>query len=107
MNMRNDIIERKEEILQWINEGQSKASMARELKCKPETLNRYLNLWNIEYDGNQSGKGTTKVSNNFVASYLKKVIKNINVNVVEILNGWANPFHLKFIIKMVTAIIIH
>lgn len=61
--MRNDIIERKEEILQWINEGQSKASMARELKCKPETLNRYLNLWNIEYDGNQSGKGQTKQSN--------------------------------------------
>ena len=63
MNMRNDIIERKEEILQWINEGQSKASMARELKCKPETLNRYLEIWGITYNGNQSGKGTTKINN--------------------------------------------
>ena len=61
--MRNDIIERKEEILQWINEGRSKANMARELKCKPETLNRYLETWGIIYNGNQSGKGITKVSN--------------------------------------------
>ena len=61
--MRNDIIERKEEILQWINEGQSKASMAYKLNCKPETLNRYLKNWGITYNGNQSGKGTTKVSN--------------------------------------------
>ena len=63
MNMRNDIIERKEEILQWINKGQSKASMARELNCKPETLNRYLENWGITYNGNQSGKGTIKTSN--------------------------------------------
>ena len=61
--MRNDIIERKEEILQWIENGKSKASMARELQCKPETLNRYLLSWGIVYEGNQGGKGGTKTSN--------------------------------------------
>ena len=32
--MRTDIIERKNEILQWIEENQSKAFIARELQCK-------------------------------------------------------------------------
>ena len=63
MKMRNDIIERKNEILQWIDENQSKAQMARELHCKPETLNRYLQMWGITYEGNMSGKGMTKQSN--------------------------------------------
>ena len=61
--MRNDIIERKNEILQWIDENQPKAVIARELQCKKETLDRYLKLWGIEYHGNQSGKGMTKNSN--------------------------------------------
>ena len=55
--MRTDIIERKSEIEQWIAENQSKAFMCRELKCKPETLNSYLKKLNIEYSGNQGGKG--------------------------------------------------
>lgn len=58
--MRTDILESKELILQWINEGKSKAFMSSELHCKQETLNRYLKLMNIEYNGNQSGKGTHK-----------------------------------------------
>lgn len=61
--MRTDIIERKDEILQWIEENQSKAFIARELQCKQETLNRYLQSWGIEYSGNQSGKGTNKSNN--------------------------------------------
>ena len=36
------ILERKEEILQWISENQSKAYIAKQLSCKPETLSRYL-----------------------------------------------------------------
>lgn len=55
--MRTDIIERKSEIEQWIAENQSKAFICRELKCKPETLNSYLKKLNIEYSGNQGGKG--------------------------------------------------
>ena len=59
--MRTDILERKEDILQWIEENQSKAFMAKELHCKQETLNNYLKKMGIEYSGNQSGKGFTKV----------------------------------------------
>ncbi len=58
--MRNDIVERKNEILQWIEENQSKAQMARQLACKQETLTKYLRSWGIDYAGNQSGKGQTK-----------------------------------------------
>lgn len=62
--LRTDILERKEEILQWIKTNQSKAFMCRELKCKPETLNSYLKKMEIEYTGNQGGKGI-KTSNQY------------------------------------------
>ncbi len=55
--MRNDILERKEDILKWIEEHQSKAFICRELHCKPDTLNSYLSKMGIEYSGNQGGKG--------------------------------------------------
>ena len=58
--MRSDILEQKQQILQWISENQSKAFIAKQLNCKPETLNRYLALMEIDYKGNQSGKGMTK-----------------------------------------------
>ena len=60
--MRNDILEKKDQILQWISENKSKAFMARELKCNPKTINSILEKLNIEYNGNQSGKGTSKPS---------------------------------------------
>ena len=55
--MRTDILERKEDILKWIKENQSKAFICRELKCKQETLNSYLQKMGIAYSGNPSGKG--------------------------------------------------
>ena len=55
--MRTDILERKEEILQWINENQPKAFICKQLKCKAETLNSYLKQMGIEYAGNQGSKG--------------------------------------------------
>ena len=58
--MRNDILERKDEILRWISENRSKNSMAVELSCKPETLDKYLKKLGIEYNGNQGGKGKNK-----------------------------------------------
>ena len=64
--MRTDILERKEDILQWISENQSKAYMCRELKCKPETLNNYLDKMNIKYSGNQSGKGISKNNGKYI-----------------------------------------
>ena len=55
--MRTDILERKDDILKWIEQNQSKAFMCRELKCKQDTLNSYLKKMGIVYTGNQSGKG--------------------------------------------------
>ena len=52
--MRSDILERKQEILQWIEEGQSKAFICKQLRCKPETLNSYLDKMNIVYKGQQN-----------------------------------------------------
>ena len=61
--MRTDILDKKEEILQWIKEEQPKCYIAAQLKCKPETLNHYLKEMNIEYAGQQNKKGQQKGSN--------------------------------------------
>ena len=58
--LRTDILEKKEEILQWIEEKQSKAFIARELHCDSKTLNRYLEQMDIQYNGNQGSKGKTR-----------------------------------------------
>lgn len=55
--MRTDILERKNEILQWISEEQPKCYICQQLHCKPETLNSYLKKMNIEYAGQQTKKG--------------------------------------------------
>ncbi len=60
---RTDILERKEEILQWMNENLSKAEIARRLNCNVKTLSNVFKELNIEYTGNQSGKGQSKISN--------------------------------------------
>lgn len=41
-SMRNDIIDRKAEILTWIKENQSKAFICRQLHCRPSTLETAL-----------------------------------------------------------------
>ena len=82
--MRTDILDRKDEILKWIEENQSKAFISKELNCKQETLNRYLDLMGIKYDGNQAGKGLSK-SNGLKMSfdeYLKNS-KDIQTNKVR------------------------
>ena len=58
--MRNDILERKEEIKQWVAEGKTKAQMARELNCNPKTINSILKKLSLEYNGNQGSKGLSK-----------------------------------------------
>ena len=68
--MRTDILERKEEILQWIAEEQPKCYMCQQLNCKQETLNSYLKKMGIEYSGQQAKKGQQKGSNSYKpASY--------------------------------------
>lgn len=64
--MRTDLIERKEEILQWISENRSKAYMARELRCNPKTINPLLERLGITYSGNQSGKGFSKKTDKYI-----------------------------------------
>ena len=58
--MRTDILERKEEILQWIEEEQPKCYICQQLGCKQDTLNSYLKKMGIEYAGQQSKKGQYK-----------------------------------------------
>ena len=71
--MRTDIEQKKDLVLQWIEEGRTKASMSRELDCKPETLNRYLTKWGIDYQGNPGGKGIKKNRSKWtLVEYLEK-----------------------------------
>ena len=65
--MRSDILERKNEILDWISQNQSKAFICRQLKCKPETLNSYLKKMGIEYNGNQACKGLSKDNGRYMS----------------------------------------
>ena len=58
--MRKDILERREEILQWIREERSKRYICKQLACKPDTLNSYLKKMDIEYAGQQAKKGQYK-----------------------------------------------
>ena len=55
--MRNDILERREEIELWISQLQPKAKMCLELNCRPSTLDSYLKKLGISYKGNMGGKG--------------------------------------------------
>lgn len=71
--MRTDILARKEDILNWIKEEKPKSFIAAQLKCKPLTLNNYLEKMNIKYAGRQNwNKG--KTSNNYIPAqeYAKK-----------------------------------
>lgn len=54
--MRKDILLRKQEILKWIEETKPKAFICRQLKCKQETLDFWLNKMDIQYKGNQGLK---------------------------------------------------
>lgn len=55
--MRNDILRKKDQIAQWIKEGQYKVFMCRELQCQEHTLNRCLEKLGFDYKGNQCHKG--------------------------------------------------
>ena len=55
--MRKDILNRKEEILDWIKNNESKAFICSQLQCKPETLESYLKKFGVVYKGNMGLKG--------------------------------------------------
>lgn len=61
--MRNDILERKNEIIEWIKQNKPKAFICRQLQCKQDTLNLYLDKMDIVYTGNQGASGNKKAPN--------------------------------------------
>jgi 5-methylcytosine-specific restriction endonuclease McrA len=65
---RTDILERKDDILQWIQEERPKCYMCQKLHRKQETLNSYLQKMGIEYKGQQSKKGQQKGPNKYKPS---------------------------------------
>lgn len=72
--MRTDILEQKEEILQWIAEELTLYEIKTRLGCKYETLRAYLKRLNITYAGQQNRKGQHKGTNKYKDSsyYTKK-----------------------------------
>lgn len=66
--MRDDIMERKDEILQWIKEERPKSFICEQLMCRPETLNSYLKKLGIEYAGQQNKSGQQKGSNKYITA---------------------------------------
>lgn len=89
--MRTDILERKDEILQWIEEEQPKVFIAKQLGCKQETLNSYLKKMGIEYAGQQNKKGQQKGPNTYkpASEYLgtNKSIKSHELKLKLIKDG--------------------
>jgi Zn finger protein HypA/HybF involved in hydrogenase expression len=55
--MRTDILDRKQEIVDWIEDNQPKSFICKQLNCKPETLESYLRKFGITYRGNMGMKG--------------------------------------------------
>ena len=54
---RKDILEREQEIRQWVGENLPNAEIARRLNCKVDTLKSYYKRMGIEYSGNSARKG--------------------------------------------------
>jgi len=73
--MRDDILESKSQILQWINENRSKAYMCKQLHCKQETLNSYLQKMEIEYAGQQVRYNQIPANKKTVKEYLASAEK--------------------------------
>lgn len=59
---RTDILEKEQEIRQWISRSLPNAEIARRLQCKVNTLKSYYKKMGIEYAGNMSRKGIKRDS---------------------------------------------
>ena len=92
--MRTDILEREQEIRQWITEGRSKAYMARELRCNPKTINPILERLGLKYEGNQSGKGFSK--NNKEMSLLEYLEKSKDIQSNKVRKKLLNEGYKKY-----------
>lgn len=73
--MRNDIIQKKDEIIRMINNHEPKSNICKMLKCKPSTLERYLKIFGLTYKGNMGLKGKkTDKKRKPALEYLQKEI---------------------------------
>jgi len=70
---RKDILEREDDVKNWVLQERSKAYICRKLNCRPSTLEKYLNIFGIEYAGNQGGRGKSAWNKKPVKYYLKNV----------------------------------
>lgn len=70
--MRKDIIERKEEIIKYINENKPKYFICEKLKCQEGTLNRWLKKMKIDYVGKCNWSKGLKKPRIPIENYLKK-----------------------------------
>lgn len=60
---KKDYIDRKDEIIAWVNEFQSIAEIARRLECKIGKVQSVLKRLGIDYKGNQGLKGSKTPKN--------------------------------------------
>jgi hypothetical protein len=60
--MRTDILDRKADILAWIENNDSKASIAARLRCKIDTFESYMKKMGIVYKGNMNLKGKQRLN---------------------------------------------
>ena len=97
--MRKDILNRKNEILDWIQNNESKAYICGQLQCKPETLESYLKKFGVVYKGNIGLKGkktitryihsSDYINGSFVSAYrlkLKLIRDGVKEHKCEICN---------------------
>lgn len=84
---RTDILEKKNEILKMIENHEPKSNICKMLLCKPETLERYLKIMEINYMGNMGLKGKkTDKKRKTALEYLKKdvvVIPKLRKKLIE------------------------
>ncbi len=81
---RKDFYNRKDEILKWINNNQSKAFICKNINCKPDTLNSFLKEINVVYKGNRGARGIkTGWNKRSVYDYLKKDGDFINTHYLK------------------------
>ena len=84
---REDILEKKDEIMVMIKNHEPKSNICKMLGCKPETLNRYLKMMGLTYDGNMGLKGKkTDKKRKSALEYLKKdvvVIPKLRKKLIE------------------------
>lgn len=81
---RNDILNRQSDIERWVRDGRTKAYMAKELRCKPETLNSYLKTMDIQYSGTKGWKrGHARVPNEYIPASEYVKCKNVRSHILR------------------------